>query len=162
VRVLLALIAGLGCVALLAMGFVLGLVGFAELYADNQTYKVGFKHAGDECGKRSLWLDLDDGSPLHCGAGTPINPPDVSLPGFTQKQNQLVASLAGELGSGGLTPAEQLEIQSQVDGFAASVPEAARPDHRSIWDPNRVWLGAAMFLVGAIGLILMGRPRSSR
>ena len=159
-RVLLALILALGSVALLVGGFVLGLIGFAELNADNQTYKVEFKNSGAECGQGTLRLDLDDGSPLYCGVGRPISPPDVSLPGFTQAQNQEVLSLARDLGNGGLSAADQREIQTLVDGFAATVPDAARPDHPSIWDPNYAWLGVPMFLAGAVGLILMNRAGS--
>jgi len=162
VRVVLALIAGLGCVALLTGGFVLGLVGFAELNSDNQTYKVEFKHSGDECGGGTLRLDLEDGSPLYCGVGRPISPPEVSLPGFTPEQNQKVLRLAGELGSSGLTATEQREIQNQVDGFAATVPDTVRPDHPSIGDPNIAWLGVGMFLAGAVGLILMNRAGTRR
>jgi hypothetical protein len=155
-RCLVGLLVALGCTALFVGGAATAFVGFADQNVANHIYKVGFKHAGDECGAESLVLSIEDGAPLVCGPiGMPLQRQKVDFPGFTDAQNDEVFTLASELGSGGLSAAEQRQIQDWVDRLAAAVAPADRPQRSGLWGARLGWLGIGMVAISIVGLIAL-------
>ncbi|WP_155058503.1 hypothetical protein [Streptomyces blattellae] len=163
-RVFLASLAAVGGVGLAAAGLVFVPIGVLEQRSAGDMYEVAFQQVGDECsGGHELYLDIENGTPLDCVPSYVIGgSPRVDLPGFTEAQNDEVARLGRQLGSEGLTDAEQHRIQNRIDEIAAAIPDADRPLPDSatvwpadagVWGARRAWLGGGMIAVGILGII---------
>jgi hypothetical protein len=160
-RVLLAVIAVLGGLGLFVGGLMFALVGFADQRVADHVYVVAYKHSGDDCGPGRVTFDLEDGAPLGCSP-VPLTEVNVNLPGFSKAQNGDLESLAAELGAGGLSAAEQQQIQGLVDRYAAGVPAEERPypaeayiSLYGIWGARLGWLGVGMLGAAvAIAIVL--------
>lgn len=156
-RLFLACVAAIVSVSLVAFGAVSALVGLLNQGEADEVYVVQFKRPGDECGgARQMHLDVTDGKPLACRpgyAGVVGGRASSDLPGFADAQNEQVRALAEELGSGGLSAAEQRQIQDRVDQISATVPTAERPDRKpGLWGARLAWLGGGMVVAGILGL----------
>jgi len=149
-KVLLVLEAVLGFLAMLFGGLFMTFWGFVDQYASHYTYKVGFKHPGDDCGNNELAVDLTDGAPLECSSiGVPsYGTPKVDLPGFSDEQDDEVLQLSTQLGAGGFTAAEREQLQGKVDQIVASLP----PERL----PQRFWLWG--WKLGTLGLMVLAPP----
>jgi hypothetical protein len=167
-RVLVATLVAIVGVGLAANGLVFVLMGLLEQRSDGDMYEVAFQHVGDECrGGHELHLDIENGAPLDCVPSYVMGgSPRVELPGLTDAQNDEVAALGGQLGSGGLTDAEQRRIQDRVDALAATVPAGDRPRPDSatvwpaeagVWGARRAWVGGGMVAVGVVGTVAVMR-----
>jgi hypothetical protein len=143
-KMLLLIAAGLALVACFGGGITLAFWGFVSEYADSYTYTIGFKHPGDQCGNNELSFDVVDGAPLACGYGGSRG----QLPGFTEAQDGQVVQLAKDLGAGGISPAEEAEIQQLVDGMVAALPADRKPHHPWFWG----------WKVGVLGLMVAAPP----
>ncbi|MFJ3102180.1 hypothetical protein [Streptomyces sp. NPDC086835] len=163
-RLFVAVLVALVGVGLAAVGLSFVLVGLLEQRSAADMYEVAFQQVGDECrGGHELHLDIENGAPLDCVPSYVIGgSPRVDLPGFTEAQNDEVAALGGQLGSGGLTDAEQRLVQDRVDKIAATVPAADRPRPDSatvwladagVWGARRAWLGGGMVVVGIVSTV---------
>ena len=137
-------------VGLIGGGFGAALWGFSDQNAARYTYKVGFKHPGDDCGNHDLSVDLADGVPLKCGAPgvVPYDDPEVDLHGFDDEQNAEVLTLSKQLGAEGFTPAEREQLQNRVDQIVASLPPDRLPQHPWLWG----------WKIGVLGLLAMSVP----
>ena len=158
-RVLLLCVATVISVGLVAFGAVNVLFGVLQQREADGVYVVQFKRPGDECGGSSqMHLDVTDGEPLGCRpgyAGVIGGWARNDLPGFTDAQNEEILALAEELGSDGLSTAEQRQIQDRVDQITATVPAAERPDRKpGLWGARLAWLGGAMVVVGILGMVV--------
>jgi hypothetical protein len=153
-RVLLMILAVLGGVALFVGGTLFVLVGIAEQSDADGTYVVGFVPGADCDDAHELYLRVEDGSVLRClPAGSSARLGRVTLPGFTDEQDEQLAALLTRLAPDGLPAAEQRELQLGVDALAAAVPPEARPyGDRAVWGAGRAWLGAGMVVAGIIGV----------
>jgi hypothetical protein len=158
-RVLVGCLAATACTGLCVFGFMTAFVGFADQNVADHTYKVGFKHAGDDCGAERLELSVDNGKPLYCGppGAIPIQPKSVALPGFTEAQNSEVATLALGLGTDGLSAADRSQIQARVDELLAAVPPANLPHHPTYWGARLGWIGIGALVTGLLGMFAMHR-----
>ncbi|MGN9793093.1 hypothetical protein ACTMTU_18630 [Streptomyces sp. OZ13] len=163
-RLLVAVLAALVGVGLAAFGLGFVLVGLLEQRSAGDMYQVAFQRVGNACrGGHELHLDIENGEPLDCVPSYVIGgSPRVDLPGFTDAQNDEVAALGGQLGSGGLSDAEQRQIQDRVDKIAATVPAADRPRPDSatvwladagVWGARRAWLGGGLVAVGVVSTV---------
>jgi hypothetical protein len=164
---LLMFLALLGCAAMAAIGVPSVLVGIAEQRHADEAYVVGYVPGAGCDDAHELYLRTEDGAVLDCvSAGISYGSGRVSLPGFTDEQNERVDTLTGQLGQDGLTVADQREIQHTVDELAAKVPPAARPyGDSSVWGTGRIWLGVALItaaVVGAVAAFRFGPPRTRR
>ncbi|TCC64565.1 hypothetical protein E0H73_09275 [Kribbella pittospori] len=150
-KVLLVLVACLVELALFAGGAVLAFSGFADQNAARYDYKVGFKHPGDDCGNNELSVDVTTGDPLQC-----LSSGSGSLPGFSDEQQSEVVGLSKQLGEGGLTGAEQDQVQKRVDRIADSLPPDRRPQHPWLWGWKLGVLGllAVLTALVAAGLVI--------
>lgn len=162
-EVLVVVTALLGGLALFVGGFVFAIVGFADQRVADHVYVVAYKHSGDDCGPERLAFDVEDGAPLSCTA-VPMLDVDVDLPGFSETQNNDVESLAARLGSGGLSTADQQQIQSLVDRYAAGVPAEERPypsrafiELYGLWGARLGWLGVGMIGAAVVIYVVMRR-----
>jgi hypothetical protein len=164
---LVTFLALLACAALAAIGVPSLLVGIAEQEHADEAYVVGYvPGAGCDDG-HELYLRTEDGAVLDCvSAGISYGSGRVSLPGFTDEQNERVEALTGRLAQDGLSEADQREIQLTVDGLAARVPPAARPyGDSSVWGAGRAWLGGGMIAVavlGAVAAFRFGPPKTHK
>jgi len=162
-KVLLVLGCGLGLTGLFGGGLGVAFWGFADQYAAHYTYKVGFKHPGDDCGNNELAVDLSTGEPLGCAPHgfQSLSSVRVELPGFSDQQNEDVLTLSRQLGAGGFTSAEREQLQRKVDQLVASLPADRLPKHEWLWG----WrLGVLGLLALSIPVVVVGRliRRSNR
>lgn len=152
-RILLMMLGAIGSVALFAVGVPMVLIGFAEQGHLDEAYVVGFvPGAGCDDG-HELYLDVEDGAVLDCvPSGVTSGSGRVSLPGFTDAQEEELAALAARFGVDGLAPGERQELQSLVDEFAATVPAEKRPyGDEAVSGTGRVWLGGGMIVAALAG-----------
>lgn len=163
-RVVLMFLAALGCAGLFAVGVPFVLVGLAEQGHLDDAYVVGFvPGAGCDDG-HELYLRVEDGAVLDCVlSGVTSGSGRVSLPGFTDAQEEELAALAARFGADGLSAGERREIQSRVDAYAAEVPEERRPYGAEVVSGvGRIWLGGGMVLAALLGFVAVfrfGPPR---
>ncbi|UJW36970.1 hypothetical protein L3Q67_45450 (plasmid) [Saccharothrix sp. AJ9571] len=159
-RVLLMLLGALGAVASGVFGFLFVVVGWAEQHHIDSAYVVGFV-PGADCGDgHELYLRVEDGAIVQCVQGGPgvFGSGAASLHGFTDTQNQELTRLAAELGSDGLSAAEQREIQQNVDEAAATVAPTNRPyGDQAVSGAHRMWLGAGMIVIGIAVVVAIYR-----
>jgi hypothetical protein len=165
-RMVLTMLAVFACVALFAVGVPSVLVGIAEQRHADRAYVVGFV-PGSRCGDdHELYLSVRDGEPLDCVSAGLSGSGRVRLPGFTDAQDEQVETLAEQLGTDGLSAAEQREIQDRVDKLTATVPPSARPYRdQAVWGAGRAWLGAGMAIAGILGAgaaLILGPPKQPR
>ncbi|MFI0357926.1 hypothetical protein [Actinomadura sp. 9N407] len=165
-RLILMLLAVLAGMALVVVGVPSVLVGIAEQRHIDRAYVVGFV-PGSGCGDaHALHLSVRDGEPLDCVSAGLFGSGKVRLPGFTDAQNDQVDTLAEQLGSNGLSAAEQRAIQNQVDKLTATVPPSERPYHdQVVRGTGRAWLGAGMVIAGILGCVaalVLGPPKQRR
>lgn len=160
-RFLLVFLGALGAVTLFAFGVPSVLVGIAEQRHIDEAYVVGFVPDASCDDAYELYLRVEDGAILDCvqaGVGIVRSSGRVSLPGFTDAQNQLLQQLAAELGSDGLSAVEQRNIQQRVDEFAATVPPEHRPyGELAVSGADRAWLGGGMIVAAIVAVIVSFR-----
>ncbi len=115
---------------------------------------VGFPPGASCDDAHELYLRVEDGSVLRrMPAGASAWLGRVTLPGFTDEQDEQLAELLTRLAPDGLPAAEQREIQQRVDELAAAVPPEARPyGDRRVWGAGQAWPGAGMVVVAIIGV----------
>jgi hypothetical protein len=110
----------LGVLALMAAfggGITMAFLGFVSEYADNYTYKVGFKHPGDACGNNKVAFDVVGGAPLTCGFGL-----HRKLPGFTEAEDDELVKMAKQLGTDGIDAASAAVVHGLEDGCRRTDP----------------------------------------
>ncbi|WP_405064204.1 hypothetical protein OG474_21845 [Kribbella sp. NBC_01505] len=143
-KFLLLLVAVLAVMAWFGGGITMAFVGFVSEYADSYTYKVGFKHPGDECGNNKVAFNVTGGGQLTCGFGGGR----ATLPGFTEAQSERLVQMAKELGADGLDASDRESIQGYVDRVVAAIPADQRPQHPWFYG----------WKVGVVGLIVAAPP----
>ncbi|MFF1816985.1 hypothetical protein ACFVWG_06800 [Kribbella sp. NPDC058245] len=155
-KFLLFLIGILAVMAWFGGGITLAFWGFVSQYADSYTYKVGFKHPGDQCGNNKVAFSVDSGAPLTCGYGGSHQ----KLPGFTEEQDDHLVKSAEQLGADGIDTSDRAVIQQYVDSVVATIPLDQRPQHPWFYG----WkMGVAGLIVAAPPTYyLFIRPRLNR
>lgn len=144
--------------ALFLGGGLFVVVGVAEVMRDAERHDVQFARPGDECDGGRLKVDVEDGAPLVCTVGTPLEQPQFGrLPGFSDAQQQEVEFLIRNLGSDGLSDDEQRRIQAVVDRIAATTPPARDGIVPGPYGAQRIVVGVLMLVVLAVGSRLVHR-----
>jgi hypothetical protein len=142
--------------AVLLPGFACLITGIGQSGDVRNAYQVEFGRPGDTCDASvDVHLDVATGEPVTCtGLDIPVGA-GVGFAGFTAERNREIASLAARLGEGGLTDAEQRQVQARVDEIAATVPEEDRPYRYSgLWGTGLALLGGAIIAAGVLLFIL--------
>jgi hypothetical protein len=154
IRILLSVLANLVALGAFVLGAVAVVAGIAEQHAANNTYVVTIATSGDDCGANKVAFDVG-GNLLSCA--NPVVPPSDTVarfPGFTDEQDQQITDLAHQIGANGsLSDAGLAEIQTQVDKFAATVPEAKKPHYDEGVSVEPLW-GAWLAVVGGLAAVL--------
>lgn len=106
-------------------------------------------------------MSVDTGEAMDCTAYPQFSfGGSTTLPGFTPAQNGEIGDLVKGLAVGGLSEAEQRQIQDRVDEIAVTVPESERPYHYTgLWGTGLAWLGGAIL---AVSLLLFAGRRVRR
>ena len=103
-RLLLMLVAVLGSLVLFVGGALFVLVGIAEQHDADGTYVVGFLPGSSCDDAHELYLRVEDGSVLRClPAGASAWLGRVTLPGFSDEQDERLAELLTRLTPDGLS-----------------------------------------------------------
>lgn len=144
--------------ALFGGGGLFVVVGVAEVMSDAERHDVQFARPGDKCDGGRLKVDVQDGAPLVCTIGTPLEQPEFGrLPGFSDAQQQQVEFVIRSLGRDGLSDDEQQQIQGLVDRIAVTTPPVRDSAVPGPYGAQRIVLGVLMLVVLAVGSRVLHR-----
>ncbi|WP_326837457.1 hypothetical protein VSH64_21630 [Amycolatopsis rhabdoformis] len=152
---------------LLAVALLFGagllLTGNAQRSDVANAYRIEFGHEGAECDEYlTVHLSADTGEALACTPSGISFGATQGFPGFTPAQDGEVGALVRRLAPGGLTEAEQQQIQTTVDRLAAGVPEANRPYHYSgLWGTGEMGVGGALVVAAPVLFFTLRRRLES-
>ncbi|MGH8878186.1 MAG: hypothetical protein ACRD0P_12715 [Stackebrandtia sp.] len=147
----LAALAGLFCLV----------TGVVQQFAANnyEPFPIEFGEQGEPCHAGAYaYLDVDSGLLLDCRtvAALPSNDSTISVGEFSSADTSTVLSFVAERAAdGNLDPADQEEIQNEVNRIGTELPRSQwprqPPDRSGIWGTGRVLLGAGLLLAGGWG-----------
>ncbi|ACU75990.1 hypothetical protein Caci_7161 [Catenulispora acidiphila DSM 44928] len=143
-------------IGLVAFGAVAGLAGILDQTAADRVYHVQFGHPGAGCdSKNTIGFDIDDGQALLCSA-SPNTIGQTHGYGFSAAQNAEITDLATQLGTDGLSPADQQQVQQRVDQIVADLPHTRRPGHGALfWGARQAWISCGLVLGSLLSLVLL-------
>lgn len=145
--------------AAILFGFAFWTTGASQRYAVVHQYTIQFGQAGASCTPRApAAIEIGSGRPLGCGIGVG----SANFPGFSRDDNLGILRMALNLGGDGLSPADQTQLQTEVDRIAATVSESEKAHYTGLWGFRMQLVGAAFIPLGAVLTVLIWRLLTRR